>query len=347
MERTTRPIQRGMTVAALLLLAGIVGAWLPAGSQPVARPVAAVAAQLRAVASPLSEDPSRATGRSTDAGSAASTTASLPRTPSGVPRFAHIYLIVMENREYGAIVGNTKAPYINSLIQGYGLATNYHAITHPSQPNYFALFAGRTFGIRDNRNHNITARNLTNQLRDKGRTWRVHAQNVPDGCFTGKAAYGGVDLDGLPGWYVRKHEPAISFTNISRHPRRCARIMQLEDFSPTGANFQLIIPNMTNDMHDGTIAQGDDFLEAFVPRITGDPAFAQSLLLITWEEGTTNRGGGGRVATIVVSPEAKQGFRSSISHNHYSLLRTIQRAWGLGCLNQNCWENDLREFFVT
>ena len=104
---------------------------------------------------------------------------------------------------------------------------------------------------------------------------------------------------------------------------------------------------MSNDMHDGTIAQGDAFLEAFVPRITGDPAFAESLLLITWEEGTTNRGGGGRVATIVcVSTGGKAGSRSSISHDHYSLLRTIQRAWGLGCLNHTCGSNDLRELFV-
>ena len=329
MERTTRPIRRGTTVAALLLLIGIVGAWKPADSY-----------------SPSSLQPWVAAGPSPDHVQAASTAASVPRTASGVPRFRHVYLIVMENREYGAIVGNTNAPYINSLIAGYGLATNYHAITHPSQPNYFALFAGRTFGIRDNRVHNITARNLTNQLRDKGRTWRVYAQNVPDGCYTGKAASGGVDLVGLPGWYVRKHEPAISFTNISRHPLRCTRITQLANFSPTAADFELVIPNLSNDMHDGTIAQGDAFLKAFVPRITEDPSFAESLLLITWEEGTTNRGGGGRVATIVVSPEAKQGFRSSISHNHYSLLRTIQRAWGLGCLNHTCGSNDLREFFV-
>lgn len=329
MERTTGPIRRGTTVAVLLLLIGIVGAWLTADSS-----------------SPSSNAPLAPIGHSSNAVQVAATAASLPRTASGVPRFSHIYLIVMENREYGAIVGNSKAPYINSLIAGYGLATNYHAITHPSQPNYFALFAGRTFGIRDNRVHNITARNLTNQLRDKGRTWRVYAQNVPDGCYKGKAALGGVDLVGLPGWYVRKHEPAISFTNISRHPLRCARITQLSSFSPTAADFQLIIPNMSNDMHDGTISQGDAFLEAFVPRITADPAFAESLLLITWEEGTTNRGGGGRVATIVVSPEAKQGFRSSISHDHYSLLRTIQRAWGLGCLNHTCGSNDLREFFV-
>ena len=208
MERTTRPIRRGTTVAALLLLIGIVGAWKPADSY-----------------SPSSLQPWVAAGPSPDHVQAASTAASVPRTASGVPRFRHVYLIVMENREYGAIVGNTKAPYINSLIAGYGLATNYHAITHPSQPNYFALFAGRTFGIRDNRNHNITARNLTNQLRDKGRTWRVYAQNVPDGCYTGKAASGGVDLVGLPRPQARAGDQlhqhlALSASVRPDHPAR-------------------------------------------------------------------------------------------------------------------------------
>src|SRR4029079_2138564 len=157
---------------------------------------------------------------------------------------------------------------------------------------------------------------------------------------------GGVDLLGLAGWYVRKHEPAISFTDVSRAATRCARITHLAGFSPTAASFELIVPNTTNDMHDGTIAEGDAFLRGFVPRITGSTAFAQSLLLITWDEGTTSLGGGGHVATLVISPRVRAGFRSAISHTHYSLLRTVEDAWGLGCLNHTCTANDLRECFA-
>ena len=251
----------------------------------------------------------------------------------------------MENHEYGSIVGSSHAPYINSLIRRYGLATNDHAITHPSEPNYLALFAGSTFGIRDDGVHNLGARNLADQLAAHGRTWHVYAQDLPSRCFLGTAARGGVDLAGAGGRYARKHEPAVSFTDISRNRSRCDRITRLTGFSPTAASFELVVPNMTNDMHDGTVAQGDAFLRAFVPRITGSSAFATSLLLITWDEGSTSVGGGGHVATIVVSPRVKAGFRSAISHSHYSLLRTIQDAWGLGCLNHTCTSNDLREFF--
>jgi phosphatidylinositol-3-phosphatase len=262
-----------------------------------------------------------------------------------VPAFAHVYVIVMENKEYGSIVGSSRAPYINSLIKRYGLATNYTAVTHPSEPNYLALWAGSTFGIHDDYVHNISARNLADQLAAHGRSWHVYAQDLPRTCSTASSAYGGTDLVGAAGWYVRKHEPAISFTDISGSSTRCARITRLSTFSPTAANLELIVPNMTNDMHDGTIAQGDAFLKAFVPRITSSSAFANSLLVITWDEGTTTLGGGGHVATVVVSPRTPAGYRSSTAHNHYSLLHTIEDAWGLGCLNRTCYANDLREFF--
>jgi len=74
-----------------------------------------------------------------------------------VPAFTHIYVIVMENKEFGSVVGSTRAPYINFLIRHYGLATNYTAVAHPSEPNYLALWGGSTFGVSDDGVHNITA----------------------------------------------------------------------------------------------------------------------------------------------------------------------------------------------
>ncbi|MEA2546375.1 MAG: phosphatidylinositol-3-phosphatase [Chloroflexota bacterium] len=266
-------------------------------------------------------------------------------TATYVPAFTHIYVIVMENKEYGSVVGNTHAPYINFLIRHYGLATNYTAVAHPSEPNYLALWGGSTFGVSDDSVHNIAARNLADQLGARGRTWHVYAQDLPRTCATTSAAWGRVDLTGAAGWYVRKHEPAISFTNISRSSTRCSRITRLSTFNPTAANFELIVPNLTNDMHDGSVAQGDGFLRAFVPRITGRASFANSLLVITWDEGSSSLGGGGRVATIVISPREKGRYQSATAHNHYSLVRTIENAWGLGCLNFTCSANDLREFF--
>ncbi len=268
----------------------------------------------------------------------------MPKAPAlAVPAFSHVYLIVMENQEYNGIVGNSNAPYINSLIADYGLATNYDAVSHPSEPNYLALFSGSTQGVTDDGHHDIAGQNLVDQLEAKGKTWKIYAQNLPSSCFTGMSASGGEDG---PGTYVRKHEPAISFTDISGSPTRCANITNLEHLSASAANFELVVPNDCGDMHSCSIASGDTFLKGFVPKILTSAAWQQgSVLFIVWDEGTSNQGGGGHVPLIVISSSMQKGTRSGLAHNHYSLLRTVEDAWGLGCLNQTCSANNLSEFF--
>jgi hypothetical protein len=185
--------------------------------------------------------------------------------------------------------------------------------------------------------------NLADQIQAAGKTWRVFAENVPINCFVGEVASNGSDGIGL---YVRKHNPAISFTDISRSPAHCANITDLTHFDSTAANYALIIPNMCNDMHDCSVATGDNFLKGFVPQILSSPAWqGDGVLFITWDEGTTSLGGGGGVPLIVISTRVAKGFRSAIAYNHYSLLRTIEDAWGMECLNHACAASNLSEFF--
>ena len=121
--------------------------------------------------------------------------AALTASP-GIPSFGHIYLIVMENHEYGSIVGNSEAPFINGLIHDYGLATDYFAVSHPSEPNYLALFGGSTFGVRDDAAHTVARLNLADRLEADGRSWHVYAQDVPGPCSTVSYHHGSRDLDG-------------------------------------------------------------------------------------------------------------------------------------------------------
>ena len=255
--------------------------------------------------------------------------------------FGHIYLIVMENSSYTDIVGNSNAPYLNSLIANYGLATNYRGVARPSEPNYLALFSGSTQGVADNNNHNLDGQTIADQLEAHGKTWKVFAQNVPLDCATGETASGGEDGAGD---YARKHEPAISFTAISAVPARCLNITDFTHFDPAAADFEFITPNLCNNMHDCSTATGDAFLRKFVPTILDSPAWQQGgLLFITWDEseGTASN----QVATLVISKAAAKGFQSAIAHDHYSLLRTIEDVWGLGCLNKTCTANNFNEFF--
>jgi hypothetical protein len=89
---------------------------------------------------------------------------------------------------------------------------------------------------------------------------------------------------------------------------------------------------MTHDMHDGTVAQGDHWLSVNVPAILSAAAFTaqRSLLLLVWDENDDSPGN--EVPALVIADGVPKGFRSRVAYNHYSLLRTIEVAWGLSPL---------------
>jgi hypothetical protein len=246
-----------------------------------------------------------------------------------LPNFKHVYVIIFENKEYSSIVGSSSAPYINSLISKYGLSTNFTAETHPSEPNYIALTSGATQGVTDDGGYNLGVNNLFDQITASGRTWRSVQQGNPGNCFTGSSSSAVVDGVGKSGAYVRKHNPAISYTSISGNAAKCANITNLASFDPAAANFQFITPNMINDMHDGTVADGDNFLKAFLPKITTSAAFANSVVYITFDEGTTGVSGGGHIATLAITSNMTPGFKATAAYTHYSMLRTIEQAWAM------------------
>lgn len=267
-------------------------------------------------------------------GSASPTVSPSPSPSGGVPAFDHVYVIVLENRSYSEIVGKSVAPYINSLVARYGLATNFYAETHPSEPNYIALTSGGLQGTNSDGTYNLTVPSIFDQVETAGRTWHVYAQDYPGNCYKGSLVAGGIDGPGAAGEYARKHNPAISYASISRDSARCANITALAGFDPGAANLEFIIPNQINDMHSSRTNDGDAFLAAFVPKIINSPAFANSVLFITWDEGVVDGTPGGHIATVVAAPGMPPGSRFSGSANHYSILRTIELAWGMPFLGQ-------------
>jgi hypothetical protein len=266
-----------------------------------------------------------------------------PRPAAPVPAFSHVWIIVLENTDYASVVDGD-LPYLHELIGRYGLADAYHGVARPSQPNYLALFSGSTQGVDDNDNHDIAAPSVADQIDASGRSWAEYAENVPPGCFTGASASGG--RDGV-GEYRRKHAPAISFDAIRTDPKRCASIKDLTAFRPGETDFAFIVPNLCHDGHDCPLAQADRWLSGFAPAILESDAFrTDGALFVTFDEDHTDRDRhGGQVATIVASPTTPAGFRSSTPHDHYSLLRTVQTAWGLDCLALSCAADSMAEFF--
>ena len=261
-----------------------------------------------------------------------------------VPAFSHVWILVLENANFASVIDGASDPYLLGLVSKYGLAANYYGVSHPSQPNYLALFSGSMQGVADDGLHDISAPNLADQLEAKGKTWTVYEQDYPGNCFAGTTANGQGEGFGVAGSYARKHDPAISFDDIRTDPSRCGRIRSLAGFDPTAADFELIVPNTCNDLHSCPLATADAFLATFVPHILAAPDFGNSVLFITTDEGEGS--GQNQVATLVVSPLVKAGMSSTTRHDHYSLLRTIEDAWGLGCLAESCNANNMAEFFA-
>ena len=252
-------------------------------------------------------------------------------TANAVPHFSHIFVIVMENRGYSDIIGDTaNAPYINQLASQYGLLTQDYATTHPSLPNYLSLIGGDSFGVTsDCTTCFVAGTNLVDTLEAGNKTWRAYMESMPSPCFIGDS-----------GQYYQKHDPFIYFNNIRTNAARCQQVVPLDGLTndlagPSTPDFVWITPNICNDMHDCSTAIGDSWLKLWVPRILASAAWKQNgALFITWDEGVDNNGcckyaGGGQVATLVISPLVKAGARSATPYDHYSLLRTVCAAWGL------------------
>jgi acid phosphatase len=252
---------------------------------------------------------------------------------AAVPAFDHIFIIVMENRSAAEVVDNDgQAPYFNQLASEYGLAANAVAVAHPSLPNYVALIGGDTFGItKDCDGCFVDAPNLVaDRIVPSGRTWKAYMESMPSTCFEG---------DSYP--YAQKHNPFFYYDDI-RLTAQCDDIVPFSSLADDLASadstpsYVWITPNLCNDMHNCPISSGDAWLANTVPQILQSPAFATrtSLLLITWDE-DDDSSGLNQIPVLVVARGVSPGFRSTVRYTHYSVLRTVEEAWGLAPLTAN------------
>lgn len=267
----------------------------------------------------------------------------------------HVFMIMMENLGTDHLLGNSNAPYSNSLIGRYGFASRYYAITHPSLPNYMALIAGDDFGINDGQTALLHTSTLVDAMERKHLTWKAYMESLPHPGFTDVAAPTPI------GPYARKHDPFMLIENIVNNPARRNRVVPASQLTPdlkSGhvPNLSFISPDLCHDMHgisgEGSpcpgdhatwMRSGDTYLSHLVPRIMHSPAWtSRSIIFIVWDESDSSNEsccgfsrGGGRVPAIVIAPGMRH-HTSKVPYNHYSLLRTLQSIWKLPCLRQTC-----------
>ena len=239
--------------------------------------------------------------------------------------------MVEENRAYDQIIDNPAAPYINELASRGALFTRSYAVTHPSQPNYLALFAGSTYGVTSNACPlELRGPNLASRLMDRGLSFAAYADALPATSAP----------DCSHGAYRRKHNPVAAWTELAAVNLPFSAFPQ--DFSqlPT---VSWVVPDQRHDMHDGTVAQGDAWLKRRLSAYADWAVHHNSLLIITWDE--DDRSADNRIATVFVGQSVRRG-RSSRRIDHYDVLRTIEAMYGLPPVNNTVQARAIDEVWV-
>src|SRR6476660_718004 len=193
-----------------------------------------------------------ATARAGQAGTAAAPVdPAATVTANGVPRPDHVVVVVEENHAYNSIIGSSSAPYINSLAGQGALFTQSYGVTHPSEPNYLALFSGSTQGLTDDScPHTYSTANLGQELTAAGLSFTGYSESMPSNGYTGCSS----------GSYYRKHNPWVNFTNVPASSN-----LTFASFPTTYSSLptvSFVIPNQLDDMHDGSVSTGDTWLKS-------------------------------------------------------------------------------------
>jgi phosphatidylinositol-3-phosphatase len=232
-----------------------------------------------------------------------------------LPHYDHVVVVIEENHSLSQVAEST---YLGWLASQGTLFTQSFAVAHPSQPNYIALFSGSTHGIRNDWRHDLSAPNLALSLQSAGLTFTGYSEDLPAVGFRGERA----------GEYVRKHAPWASFTNVPDAVNQPFTEFPTSNFSslPT---VSFVIPNLQDDMHDGSVAQCDSWLQEHMDGYARWAESHHSLLIVTFDEGPGSQAPEKTpIATIIVGAHVKVGI-SDQPITHYSILRLVEDIYGL------------------
>jgi acid phosphatase len=270
-------------------------------------------------------------------------TVTVSGSSSVVPASSHVFVVVEENHSYSSVIGSSSMPYLNSLANKYGLATQYYANTHPSIGNYFMMTAGQTITNNDSLCSTLTQDNIVRHLITAGKTWKAYAESLPSVGYTGCGVYP----------YVKRHNPLAYFSDVANSSEKY-NLVPFTKFATDRANnalpnFSFIVPNLLNDAHDGSLSTADSWLKTNIAPLIASATFQKDgILIIVFDEsvGTDTQHGGGHVAAIVIGPKVKAGYKSTTLYQHQNMLKTVMKALGLSSFPGAAGSaKDMGEFF--
>jgi hypothetical protein len=279
-----------------------------------------------------------------------------PQAPAASPGVTGtIFTIVLENQDYTDIVGSSNAPYINSLIDKFGLATNYSdSGEHPSLPNYLTMISGAPQypGQRDIDPNKapfpVDQPNLGAQMQAAGIKWRSYQESMGTPCKLTAS-----------GSYAPKHDPFLYFSDIQQGVAGLCAGANVDysafsaDLASGAYKYMWITPNLTDDGHDPQqqpvtgLKDADAWVSNALPNIMASSGYTSGgVIFLTWDEAEGRHGHShDQIPMIVISPRIVQaGFKSSRPYSHKSYLATVEDLLGLPRLATVASEPSMLEF---
>jgi hypothetical protein len=228
-------------------------------------------------------------------------------------RWEHVVWIWFENKDFGSVIGPGKAPFINrTLIPSCGLATNYHALAHPSLPNYIAATSGLTGDalrpFADDCDAVGPCRIDAPSIYGQAPSWGTYAQSMRRPCARR-----------LTGDYAARHNPAVYYRELDDCDLHAVNLRMLaRDLdADTLPAFATITPNMCRSMHDCSVRAGDAWLRRIVRRLASSAAYQRRTMaiVVTFDEGE-----GGDNPRPDLHPEPVDRTRGPVERALHALL---------------------------
>jgi hypothetical protein len=257
-------------------------------------------------------------------------------------------VMIMENTDYGTVIGSPEAPTINGLAQACGLATNYHGIQFPSLPNYVALTSGQVpayIAGDGSRGRDCLPQgacissdpSIFSQIDLQGaaRSWKAYAESMPQPCFSQNQ-----------GRYVARHNPPVYYTGIRSSCQTndvpmgtpLSGTLAADLAAGTLPSYGVLVPNMCNDGHDACngqsrVSEEDQTVATWLPAIMSSTDYRSGHLLVIITADTSQApANGNQLATILVNPNISPGTQVATRYDHYALLRLAEQLLGLTLL---------------
>jgi hypothetical protein len=288
-----------------------------------------------------------------------------PQTARTSSRIKFVFVIAMENHSASQVYGSPSAPFINgTLLPIAGRSANYqdNLPALPSEPHYVWMEAGtnafsdHTFTNDDDPssgNSTRSADHVATQIRNanNGVTWLSYQEDLSSS--TGDCPVVS------SGFYAAKHNPFVFFQNVSGRPPSKATPYCAQHHRPlsalsgdlsgkTVAAYNFITPNLCHDMHGAPgcpdsdqVHAGDAWLQANLPPIIAFVDANDGAIFIVWDEPDHT----GTQPFLVIGPEVKPGFESSVQLSHGSLVKSLEEIFGLPILPTASSANDFGDFF--